>query len=95
MLLECPGVENLFCFGVPHKELGETVGVVLVEKKGVSVSLKQLNKYGLQSGKLAVQWLPSVIVFSDSIPKVGLHTVLTLRFTYFCLVDEIYFLLTL
>jgi len=75
VLLECPGVESLFCFGVPHKELGETVGVVIVEKKGVSVPLKQLNKHGLQSGKLASQWLPTVIVYSDVVPKVELYIV--------------------
>ena len=69
VLLACPGIESLFCFAAPHKELGETVAVVVVVKKGASVSLKQLNKFGLQSGQLAAQWLPFAIVYSDTVPK--------------------------
>jgi len=70
VLLDCPGVAALFAFGVPHKELGETVAVVVVCKPGVPpVSLKQLNAFAVKSGKLAAAWLPSIIVYCDAVPK--------------------------
>lgn len=69
VLMACPGVESLFCFAAPHKELGEVVAVAMVEKKGHSVTLKQLNKFGLLYGQLAAQWLPFVLVYCDAVPK--------------------------
>ena len=70
VLLDCPGIAALFAFGVPHKELGETVAVVVVCKPGVPpVSLKQLNAFAVKSGKLAAAWLPSIIVYCDAVPK--------------------------
>jgi oxalate---CoA ligase len=69
VLLDCPGIAGLFAFGAPHKELGEVVAVVVVLKKGANVSLKQINAFGLKSGKLTSQWLPLVIVYCDAIPK--------------------------
>lgn len=69
ILLSCPGIAALFAFGAPHAELGEVVAVVVVVKKGETVSLKQLNSFGLRSKKLAAHWLPFAIVYCDAIPK--------------------------
>ena len=70
VLLDCPGISALFAFGVPHKELGETVAVVVVCKSGIPpVTLKQLNSFAVKSGKLSAAWLPSIIVYCDAVPK--------------------------
>ncbi|MEO1478201.1 MAG: AMP-binding protein [Bacteroidota bacterium] len=69
VLLRCPGVSSLFAFGVPHEDLGETMAVIVVLDAGAKVSLAQLNRFGLDSGELGLQWLPEVIVYSDKVPK--------------------------
>lgn len=76
VLLQCPGVSSLFAFGTPHSELGETVAVVVVVQSSTDttttitepLTLQKLNAFGFDHG-LAPQWLPSVIVFCDSVPK--------------------------
>ena len=69
VLLSCPGIASLFAFGVPHAELGEAVAVVVVLQPGSSVSLRQLNRHGFESGFLSLQWLPECIVYADTVPK--------------------------
>lgn len=68
-LIECPGVQTLCAFAVPHKALGEVVGCAVVLRPGSALTLGDLNRFGMGSRKLQTQWLPQVLVVCDQIPK--------------------------
>lgn len=68
VLLGCPGVLQLFAFAAKHEKLGEVVAVAVALQPGKEVSLRQLNRFGLDSGKLRMEELPECIVYCDSVP---------------------------
>ena len=42
---------------------------IAVLDPGAEVSLAQLNRFGLDTGELSMQWLPEAIVYADKVPK--------------------------
>lgn len=68
VLLACPGVAQLFAFAAKHASLGEVVAVAVTLQPNVSLTLRQLNRFGLDSGKLRMEELPECIVYCDKIP---------------------------
>lgn len=65
-----PSVGACVAFAIPHGELGETVGLMAVISAGQRpVSLEALRTFALSQGKLRVQALPAVLVWST--PKSG------------------------
>mmetsp|Transcript_1458 Transcript_1458/g.2712 ORF Transcript_1458/g.2712 Transcript_1458/m.2712 type:complete len:584 (-) Transcript_1458:189-1940(-) len=62
-------VKDLIAFSVPHASTGETVGVVVVRKEGMNVTLKEMRGWATRSEKLQLKWLPEMMVYMPTIPK--------------------------
>ncbi|MGH1351693.1 MAG: acyl--CoA ligase [Methyloligellaceae bacterium] len=67
ILMEHPAVQQVVTFAVPHKMLGEEVGVAVVTAEGLSITEKELQEYA--EVHLAQFKVPKVVVFLDEIPK--------------------------
>lgn len=68
-LIACPAVQTLCAFAVPHAELGEVVGCAVVLRPGATLTLGELNRFGILAKTMQTQWLPQVLVLCDQIPK--------------------------
>lgn len=62
-------VKDLIAFSVPHASTGETVGVVVVRKEGMNVTLKEMRGWASRNEKLQAKWLPEMMVYMPTIPK--------------------------
>lgn len=65
----CPGIAALVACAIPHKLLGETVGVVVVLETGWHVSFTDILAFGSKTQLLSQQWLPQCVVYMRDIPK--------------------------
>jgi acyl-CoA synthetase (AMP-forming)/AMP-acid ligase II len=63
------GIKDIIAFSVPHTTTGETVGVVVVQKEGQTVSLKELRTWAMKGERLQNKWLPEQLVWMPAIPK--------------------------
>jgi acyl-CoA synthetase (AMP-forming)/AMP-acid ligase II len=62
-------IKDIIAFSVPHETTGETVGVVVVQKEGQKVNLKELRTWAQKNERLQAKWLPEQLVWMPSIPK--------------------------
>jgi acyl-CoA synthetase (AMP-forming)/AMP-acid ligase II len=67
-----PSVQDCIAFSVPHEQLGEVVGVVVVLRPKYSTQiaaslLQELRAFAMQ--EMSAQWAPECLVFALSIPK--------------------------
>ena len=67
VLYEHPAVREAAVIGMPHPELGEEVGAVVVLKEGESVDAKELQ--GFVKEQVAAYKYPRRIWFTDELPK--------------------------
>jgi len=61
--------KDCIAFAVPHKSLGEVVGIAGVLKDGKSMSIKELRSWCNKSDKLQAKWIPEFLVTMPVIPK--------------------------
>eukprot|EP00440_Ansanella_granifera_P038163 gb/GFBE01041407.1/.p1 GENE.gb/GFBE01041407.1/~~gb/GFBE01041407.1/.p1 ORF type:complete len:581 (+),score=145.91 gb/GFBE01041407.1/:1-1743(+) len=62
-------LKDCIAFAVPHKSLGEVVGIAAVLKDGKSLSIKELRSWCNKSDKLQAKWIPEMLVTMPAIPK--------------------------
>jgi len=62
-------IKDIIAFSVPHESTGETVGVVVVQKDGKTVNLKELRTWAMKEERLQSKWLPEQLVWMPAIPK--------------------------
>ncbi|WP_409144276.1 acyl--CoA ligase [Pseudoxanthobacter sp. M-2] len=67
VLLEHPAVQQCVTFGIPHKILGEEVGVAIVLAEGQALTSGELQSFA--EAKLAHFKVPKKILFLPEIPK--------------------------
>lgn len=70
VIMDCPGVYDVAVFGVPDDMRDEAVKAVIVAEKGASIDVEDIISYA--STKLAYYKVPTIIEFSDSLPR-GLY----------------------
>ena len=68
VLMTHPAINNMICFSVPHRQLGEVVGAAVVLHKGEILELEHLRSFALELGVMK-QWLPETMVTMNDIPK--------------------------
>jgi len=61
--------KDCIAFAVPHKSLGEVVGIAGVLRDGKSMTIKELRSWCNKSDKLQAKWIPEMLVTMPSIPK--------------------------
>merc|ERR1712187_20836 len=61
--------QDCIAFACPHESTGETVGVVVVQKEGQTVNLKELRTWAMKQEKLQSKWLPEQLVWMPNVPK--------------------------
>ena len=72
-------VKEVLAFSAPHEEYQETIGIVIVTKKGQPrVDLPTLHTF--LDGKLHRSKWPQVIVYSDGLPKNTTGKILRIKF---------------
>lgn len=62
-------LKDCIAFAVPHKSLGEVVGIAAVLKDGKTLSIKELRSWCLKTEKLQAKWIPEMLVTMPTIPK--------------------------
>ncbi|CAJ1396026.1 unnamed protein product [Effrenium voratum] len=62
-------LKDCIAFAVPHKSLGEVVGIAGVLKDGKSLTIKELRSWCNKCDKLQAKWIPEMLVTMPSIPK--------------------------
>jgi len=62
-------LKDCIAFAVPHKTLGEVVGIAGVLKDGKTLNIKELRSWCNKSDKLQAKWIPEMLVIMPSIPK--------------------------
>lgn len=62
-------IKDIIAFSVPHDTTGETVGVVVVCKEDMKVSLRELRTWASKQEALQTKWLPEQLVTMPQIPK--------------------------
>jgi len=62
-------LKDCIAFAVPHKSLGEVVGIAAVLKDGKALNIKELRSWCNKSDKLQPKWIPEMLVTMPSIPK--------------------------
>lgn len=67
VFLRCTGVDQAVAFGIPHRELGEDIGLIIVPSPGYELALTNLKQHALQH--LAPWKVPSKIQIMDEVPK--------------------------
>ncbi len=67
VFLHYAGVDQAVAFGIPHKELGEDIGLILVPSPGYELAIANLKQHALQH--LAHWKVPSKIKIMDEVPK--------------------------
>eukprot|EP00439_Symbiodinium_sp_Y106_P024376 s5675_g2.t6 len=61
--------KDCIAFAVPHKSLGEVVGIAAVLKDGKSLTIKELRSWCNKCDKLQAKWIPEMLVTMPTIPK--------------------------
>lgn len=67
VFLRFPGVDQAVAFGLPHPELGEDIGIILVPSPGHRIEAAELRQQSLLH--LAPWKVPSQVRIMDEIPK--------------------------
>jgi acyl-CoA synthetase (AMP-forming)/AMP-acid ligase II len=62
-------IKDIIAFSVPHDSTGETVGVVVVQKEGMKINLKELRTWATKGERIQAKWLPEQLVWMPAIPK--------------------------
>lgn len=75
-----PAINEVAAFGYPDDRLGEKLGVAVVAKPGMAISLEEVIAY-LREQHLAVIKLPQALLLVDSLPRNAMLKVLRWRLT--------------
>ena len=67
LLFDHPEIVNVAVVGMPDERLGERACAVVVFRRGVRVSLEELNAYLLEAG-LSKHYLPERLAVLDELP---------------------------